>query len=48
MNSVLKYNIQSVEFDKLIQYAFSLKKPEFGEIGRKSSVNGFQSNEIYN
>lgn len=47
MNSILKYNIQNVEFDKLIHYAYSLKESNFGEIGRKSSVNGFQTKEIY-
>ncbi len=48
MNSILKYNIQSINLSNLIEYAYSLKKSEFGEVGRKSSVNGFQSNEIYN
>ena len=48
MDSILKYNIQSINLSNLIDYAYSLKKSEFGEVGRKSSVNGFQSNEIYN
>jgi hypothetical protein len=48
MDSILEYNIQSINLDNLIEYAYSLKKSEFGEVGRKSSVNGFQSNEIYN
>ena len=48
MDSILKYNIQSIKLSNLIEYAYSLKKSEFGEVGRKSSVNGFQSNEIYN
>jgi tellurite resistance-related uncharacterized protein len=48
VNSILKYNVQSIKFDNLIEYAYSLKKSEFGKIGRKSSVNGFQTNEIYN
>ena len=47
MNTILKYNIQSINFDNLIEYAYSLKKSEFGNIGRKSNVNGFQTKEIY-
>jgi predicted 2-oxoglutarate/Fe(II)-dependent dioxygenase YbiX len=47
LNTILKYNIQSINFDNLIEYAYSLKKSEFGNIGRKSNVNGFQTKEIY-
>ncbi len=47
MNCIFEHNIKSIDLNPIIQYAYSLKESEFGMISRKSSVNGFQTKEIY-
>jgi hypothetical protein len=47
MNEIFKHNIKSIDLKSITQYAYSLKESGFGQIGRKSSVNGFQTEEIY-
>ena len=47
MEQIFKHNIKSIDLNPLIDYAYHLKKLGIGEIGRKSSVNGFQTKEIY-
>jgi hypothetical protein len=45
--SIFEYNIQSIDLNPILQYAYYLKDSEFGMVGKKSSVNGFQTNEMY-
>ena len=47
MEEIFRDNIKSIDLNPLIDYAYHLKKLGIGEIGRKSSVNGFQTKEIY-
>lgn len=47
MEKIFKHNIKSIDLNPLIDYAYHLKESGIGEVGRKSSVNGFQTKEIY-